>query len=176
MPQIRAAPAAQSPSSPAASVVHGEAKPLAGYRQRDRPGRALRELQPAGRLAGPRARHGDVFQTSLKPMPRKRAVELAVREPVGLEEHSAAPAGGPSRDLVLKGGRKPCSVGRGAAQSRRAGVAQLEGRVAGNRREQAREKCREGHVRGPHRSTTVSARFPLRAGAVPSGSVSARAT
>gem|GEM_PF-2522262 len=166
---------AQRPSSPRGAFVRQEVQPLDPQSQGHRTRRALAYLQTRGGLARAGTCGHDVVHPAREAGAPQRGVQLGVGEAVGIVEGGAAQARAPALIFLSLEG-EPGSVRRGAPERQGTPVAQLEGGARRRGEERAQEKKRRERSRRPHRSTTVSARAPWRAGSVPSGIVSARAT
>jgi hypothetical protein len=164
----------QGPASPPLALVRGEIQPLDPQSEPDGTRRALADQEARRGLARPGARGRDVVRRAGEAGAAERRVQLGMGQPVRVVEGRPAHSRAPSAHVFLEG--EPGPVRGGAAERRGGRVAQLEGGARGRGEKNAQERQRRDHARRPHRSTTVSARFPLRAGSEPSGIVSARAT
>jgi hypothetical protein len=178
MPDDRPREEAGRKASPRFAVVRGESEPLEAGGQGHGTRYALLDLDPLRRLARSGPGDREVIDPGQKPRSCEGEIELIVCEAVGPVEERAAGARGPSLPRV-RVARKPGAVRRSAAEGGRSRVAKLEGGMRASGSERRAEKYGHNHgehLGAAHRPTTVSATLPLRAGSVPSGIVSARAT
>ena len=189
LPQPAPRTSAERPSAPARPVFGGSVEPLPRHGERHGSHRALADREPRRGLTRAGVGNGHVVEARPEAAEPDLEIQLALLQILDVEERGAASARAPGEPCIVRAGRihitrerpprvegQRGAVGRCRAQRRGTGVAELEraSRALGHGR---REKERKGQdsQRG-HRSTTVSARLPLVAGAPPSGIVSPRTT